>query len=34
MARARKAGWLEAPGVPDGIKAAHVLAEGALCTIE
>ncbi|MFI9846346.1 hypothetical protein ACIHFD_55640 [Nonomuraea sp. NPDC051941] len=26
--------WLEAPGVPDGIKAAHVLAEGALRTIE
>ncbi|GAA3685151.1 hypothetical protein GCM10022224_057320 [Nonomuraea antimicrobica] len=26
--------WLEAPGVPDGIKAAHVLAEGVLCTIE
>ncbi|MEV4078583.1 hypothetical protein [Nonomuraea fuscirosea] len=25
--------WLEAPGVPDGIKAAHVLAEGALYTI-
>ncbi|RKT87354.1 hypothetical protein SAMN05421805_113187 [Saccharopolyspora antimicrobica] len=26
--------WLEAPGVPDDIKAAHVLAEGALYTIE
>ncbi|MEH0982203.1 hypothetical protein [Micromonospora sp. CPCC 205556] len=26
--------WLKAPGVPDGIKAAHVLAEGALHTIE
>ncbi|NUT35767.1 MAG: hypothetical protein HOV79_22155 [Hamadaea sp.] len=26
--------WLEAPGVPDGIKAAHVLAEGALYTID
>ncbi|MER6004531.1 hypothetical protein ABT120_38675 [Nonomuraea angiospora] len=26
--------WLEAPGVPDGIMAAHVLAEGALRTIE
>ncbi|WP_406081329.1 hypothetical protein [Micromonospora sp. NBC_00858] len=26
--------WLEAPGVPDGIKAAHVLAEGALYIIE
>lgn len=25
--------WLEAPGVPDGVKAAHVLAEGALYTI-
>ncbi|MBM7491908.1 hypothetical protein JOD64_003130 [Micromonospora luteifusca] len=26
--------WLEAPGVPDGIKAAHVLTEGALSAIE
>ncbi|WP_433513231.1 hypothetical protein ACQP2T_58010 [Nonomuraea sp. CA-143628] len=26
--------WPEAPGVPDGIKAAHVLAEGAFRTIE
>ncbi|SCG39601.1 hypothetical protein [Micromonospora coxensis] len=26
--------WLEASGVPDGIKAAHVLTEGPLCTID
>lgn len=26
--------WLEAPGVPDRVKAAHVLAEGALHTID
>ncbi|MEV4481446.1 hypothetical protein [Micromonospora coxensis] len=26
--------WLDAPGVPDGIRAAHVLTEGALCTVE
>jgi len=26
--------WLAAPAVPDEVKAAHVLAEGALYTIE